>query len=391
MTSIKQQCERRAHQTRILSCICATIFSVAATVELAAAVVSFHGLGDLPGGDISSGASAVSADGMVVVGSSHSASGIEAYRWSLLEGIVALGDLAGGDFDSRATSVSADGSVIVGNAHSVNGVEAFRWVDGIGMTGLGDLPGGRYESGASGVSADGNIVVGLSSSSLGATVEAYYWTLGSGMTGIGSLPWWPYESIASDVSGDGTVVVGRSLSAEGNNAAFRWTQEQGMVALDASIDSSNAFAISCDGTTIVGRAILVGEQEAFRWTESEGIVGLGYLYSTGSFISSESLDVSADGSIIVGQSSNDSFQAAFIWDESHGMRALHDVLTDLGLDLAGWTLTEATGISDDGLTIVGTGINPNGDTEAFIATLPEPGTLFGVLAGLPVLLRRRGR
>ena len=80
----------------------------------------------------------------------------------------------------------------------------------------------------------------------------------------------------------------------------------------------------------------------------------------------------------------------FIWDESNGMRVLQEMLVnDLGLDLSGWAGLSPTGISDDGLTIVGTGINPNGDTEAFIATVPEPGTLALFAIGVSALLRRR--
>jgi hypothetical protein len=41
------------------------------------------------------------------------------------------------------------------------------------------------------------------------------------------------------------------------------------------------------------------------------------------------------------------------------MRILEDVLVnDYALDLTGWTLQEARGIFDDGLTIVGSVINP---------------------------------
>ena len=59
------------------------------------------------------------------------------------------------------------------------------------------------------------------------------------------------------------------------------------------------------------------------------------------------------------------------------MRSLHDVLVKAGLNLTGWTLKEAMGISADGLTIVGKGTytNPANETshdEAWIATIPEP-------------------
>ena len=69
------------------------------------------------------------------------------------------------------------------------------------------------------------------------------------------------------------------------------------------------------------------------------------------------------------------------------MRELQQVLSDVGLGsaLAGWALTEATAISDDGLVIVGGGINPSGQYEGWFAVIPEPGTatLLGVgLIGL---------
>ncbi|MCH7603269.1 MAG: hypothetical protein IIB54_10920, partial [Planctomycetes bacterium] len=68
-----------------------------ATPSFAGTVPSFQGLGDLPGGSISSGAWGVSADGSVVVGVSSSTSGQEAFRWTSGGGMVGLGDLAGGN------------------------------------------------------------------------------------------------------------------------------------------------------------------------------------------------------------------------------------------------------------------------------------------------------
>jgi hypothetical protein len=50
---------------------------------------------------------------------------------------------------------------------------------------------------------------------------------------------------------------------------------------------------------------------------------------------------------------------------------LRDEFVALGLDLSGWTLTAATGVSDDGSVIVGRGINPSGDPEAWRAEVPE--------------------
>ena len=81
---------------------------------------------------------------------------------------------------------------------------------------------------------------------------------------------------------------------------------------------------------------------------------------------------------------------AFIWDTANGIKSLKDVLiNDCGLDLTGWTLSAARGISDDGSTIAGYGYNPDGYEEAWIATIPEPATLL--FLGLGGLFLRRKR
>lgn len=107
------------------------------------------------------------------------------------------------------------------------------------------------------------------------------------------------------------------------------------------------------------------------------MVGLGDL--SGGTFSSLANDVSSDGSVVVGQGNSASGNEAFIWDATNGMRNLKTVLVGLGLNLTGWTLTSAKGISSDGNIIVGEGINPSGDTEAWMADInavPEPATLL---------------
>ena len=70
------------------------------------------------------------------------------------------------------------------------------------------------------------------------------------------------------------------------------------------------------------------------------------------------------------------------------------MLTALGLgpQLGGWKLTDATGISADGQVIVGDGISPDGQTEAWMAIVPEPGTaLLVALGSLGLAASRRSR
>jgi len=376
----------------LVGCVC---LPVAARAQPAP---SFHGLGDLPGGEFRSSATAISADGGVVVGQSRSASGFEAFLWTPEGGMIGLGELPGGSFRSEAEAVSADGSVVVGS--SISGVsgrsgiyEAFRWTAEDGMIGLGDLPGGGPDSRAYGVSADGSVVVGRSESAdSGFTTEAFRWTQTEGMVGLGDLPGGHFESRANGVSPDGTLLVGQSVTAAGREA-FRWTAEGGLVGLGSLGDIGGAVsdgtAVSADGTVLVGSSESTESYphpEAFRWAPDGGMVGLGDL--PGGPFRSKAYDVSADGSVVVGRSATSQSPGgaiefeAFVWDTARGMRSLRGVLVDeLGLDLTGWTPLDAFGISADGLTIAGEGLSPNGDLEAFVATLPEPATLSLLVVG----------
>ena len=137
---------------------------------------------------------------------------------------------------------------------------------------------------------------------------------------------------------------------------------------------SRAHSVSEDGSVIVGYGHSELGKEAFRWTAAGGMQGLGDL--SGEEFSSIARSVSADGSVIVGYGATDLGEAAFIWDLDSGLRDLKGVLTDdYGLDLTGWTLLRATSISPDGQSVVGLGINPDGNREAWLATVPEPSTL----------------
>lgn len=375
-------------------------FALVLAPPTARATPMFTGLGDLPGGAFESFAGDVSADGTVVVGRSQSASGPEAFRWTASGGMVGLGDLQGGSFESAAVGVSADGSVVVGTGHSpfvggTNTQEAFRWTAAGGMQALGDLmPGGEIDSGAFDVSSDGSTVVGFASG-LSLRQEAFRWTSTTGMIGLGGLPGEESQSHANGVSADGSVVVGATsytFSDHGGAVAFRWTQQAGMLSLGQlpGGTDSHAFAASADGSVVVGNSSTGdGTSEAFRWTSGSGMVGLGNL--PGGY-ASYAFAVSADGSVTVGTGRDAQNQdVALIWDPVNGLRSLESVLAARGLDLTGWNLEDAVGISADGLTITGSGRNPDGQREAWVAFLPEPSTALLVALGLAgtAAVRRR--
>ena len=252
--------------------------------------------------------------------------------WTAAGGMIGLGLTGGGPPQSVANRVSGDGTTVVG-FRKVNASDprAFRWNGGSKI----DITSNKSQ--ARDVNSDGSVIVGWS----GNTPIAFRWTGGSPVS-LGHLG--GFSSEANAVSADGNVVVGRS-----SGQSFRWTQGTGMV----GIGGEWAFDTSADGSVVVGKA----DSHAYRWTQETGIENLGELTVTTGPLG-EALSVSADGSVVVGWSNVDapSGQAAFIWDSFHGMRNLRTILTDdLGLDLTGWSLEKATGISSDGLTIVGWG------------------------------------
>src|SRR5688572_15902455 len=95
----------------------AFVLSLAGLAPLAGAAISFQWINDLPGGDVFVYVSDVSADGTAVVGTSHTAAGNRAFRWTAAGGTVALPPPPGvpaGAQVAEARAVSGDGSVVVG-------------------------------------------------------------------------------------------------------------------------------------------------------------------------------------------------------------------------------------------------------------------------------------
>jgi len=358
-----------------------------------ATVADFQGLGFLPNTPKLSKALAISEDGTTVVGYSgidtDKSTVTESFRWTVSEGMVGLGDVSGGISLNLALAVSGDGSVIGGKAHFPDDSPAdgdtgysYRWTQETGMISMGVAGTGGTDERVRGISNDGSVIVGSGHRKEFFTA-AYKWTEAGGFDlFLGQ----DQKTDAFGISGDGSVIVGLKVTE-----AIRWSSSEGLIGLGdltgGSFDST-ALGVSLDGSVIVGRGNSDSGTEAFRWTDSESMIGLGDF--TGGGFSSQALDVSNDGSVIVGFGTTDFGSEAFIWNATDGMLNLKEILVgSFGLDLTGWTLTAANGISGDGLTIVGTGINPLGFQEAWVATIPEPLTLSFLALGGLVLRRRR--
>jgi probable HAF family extracellular repeat protein len=159
-----------------------------------------------------------------------------------------------------------------------------------------------------------------------------------GIQNLGGLPG-VQTSYAEGCSNDGSVVVGSSTDDKGNLLATRWdaTGISSLGALGGS--SSEAHAVSADGSVVVGGAGLpfingVSEFTAFRWTAATG-----------------------------------------------KMEQLSSVLQNLGVTTpfcsavpcppGTWFLQLALGISSDGSVIVGFAQDPNGHLQAYRAVVPS--------------------
>jgi uncharacterized membrane protein len=339
----------------------------------------FIGLGYLPGGN-ESAANGVSADGSVVVGYTYYvfSDTFRAIRWTVTGGMQDLGTLP---FDRQgiALGLSGDGSIVAGESISLaNAYHAFRWSTSGGMQSIDP----SAES-ALAVSADGSVIAGGS-----AAQQAFRWTSSGGLRLLGTLAG-AGSSDAAGVSADGSVVVGHS-----GDLAFRWTAAggmQGLGYLSPADKTSDAHAISADGSVVVGQS----SGQAVRWTTSGGPQSLGA-------VSGFADGVSADGRVIVGtrQGTGD---RAFVWDSGSGQaRDLLSVLISQGFSTTGWSLRSADAITGDestGYNIVGQGMGPDGQLQAYLVTglhlasVPEPPSLalggVAVLAGLGAWLVRR--
>jgi uncharacterized membrane protein len=128
-----------------------------------------------------------------------------------------------------------------------------------------------------------------------------------------------------------------SLTASGFAATF-----EGLGRLSGK-NSSIAWALSDDGTTVVGGSGAGYEEEAFRWTSDHGIQGLGEL-SFPDFEEeySRALGVSADGSVVVGLSGSPrggSGLEAFAWHEDNGQLVAQGDLPGETVPLAAYSIS----------------------------------------------------
>ncbi|WP_286169433.1 autotransporter domain-containing protein [Rhizobium sp. NFACC06-2] len=204
-----------------------------------------------------------------------------------------------------------------------------------------DMPADVTSSVANDVSLDGKVVVGEYFTET--NMHAFRWTATDGAIDIGTLPG-SYDARAFATNKDGTIVAGAS----------RFINQ---VTIDALDDRMGRFDEDSDVKIITKRdpvrplTMFFEEWHGFRWNAATG--SLQPLEETPSGTGSLPYAMSADGSVIVGNWEAAIGQRGFRWTEATGMVSVEEWLRSNGVAvLADFTLT-ATGVSADGNIIVG--------------------------------------
>src|SRR5690606_36174062 len=202
----------------------------------------------------------LSYDGSVIAGDSYGATN-QAFLW-VAGSATGLGFLPGAPANatSSASAVSGDGLSVVGwstsppDGSGQNRTEPFRWQDG-SMISLGRLDNTRNRlTQATAVNGDGTVVVGWDQ--LAPTgISAWRWTQSGGIQDLGALPGAATGSAARGVTPDGLTVYGDGDTGSGDNVVWRW--RDGVMENLGDIPGGNTnatpFAASHDGNVIVGR------------------------------------------------------------------------------------------------------------------------------------------
>ncbi|MBX9738349.1 MAG: hypothetical protein K2X32_15620 [Phycisphaerales bacterium] len=358
--------------------------------------------------------------------------------------ITNLGMLPGGTY-SIATAVSADGRVVVGNgdARGAGGTSvAWRWTAAGGFEELAALSNQGWpqppgieprdepvQQFANRISADGSTIVGNANARPWSTA-GFVWNR-SGGTQFLNAPQVADGGVVRqlDMTSDGSVIVGATYTD-----LFRWTPATGTQALASPFGNSYPAVFRVNQAGEFSAAATIDEDGTYRWTPGGGATLIGdfsprVMTSDGRVIAGErnaalttatvvvweegfglheiaplpghigaySSVLDPSGRALFGSSTGGTdvpFQdeTPFIWTRESGAASFEALLRSQGVDLSGWRLARVTGVGDDLGTVVGVGAYL-GEYQAFVITgfqIPTTGT-GGMLCMAMVLSARRRR
>ena len=301
----------------------------------------------------------------------------QAFRFEVGVGATLIEPLAAAQgWTANGVAISGDGSTVIGRSESwgpITGYSMFKWSPSSGTVRLGSA----FQ--VIDMSADGSVAVGMDDA-----YRALRWTASTGLVNMAPQPRFANERVTA-ITRDGRVVLGHGgATTNGSDwQPFLWTESTGYTVLPGAPNAplTLALRISDDHSTIAG---IFGDSEGhshiYRWTEEGGYEDLGGHpeYPGGELLTTVT-GISGDGEVIVGQGFN---RSAFVWNEAQGMVTARQYFLNHGIDVPD---VNNLAVSRDGQKFFGTTF----DGQAFIATVPEPGSTAALLFGAATILARR--
>jgi uncharacterized membrane protein len=338
---------------------------VLTTLQSVVFAASFQGIDMPPGPGWKSYPKGLSSSSVIVGG-----------NWKWEAGLYAT--VAGLPSDFTFEDISNNGFVAIASGTSQGNV--FYMVVNSTVQAVPGYPGDTFTY-PKAVSADGSKIVG-------STRGEKAWVYENGAYAGLFVPPDYTAGYARAISSDGSVIAG-GVSGGGVNRTVVWTSDGIQILPNPANETySIPWEISGDGSTVVGHYSSNNFLPCI-WRNGT-IVPLPLLPGV---TSATATNVSFDGSLVFGNSMDSNLNPngnAFIWDQTNGTRLLADFLqNDFGLNLEGWNLMGVSATDDSGNIIVGSGINPQGQQELWIATIPEPATIILFGLGAALLWRRK--
>ncbi len=231
-----------------------------------------------------------------------------------------IGTLGGAWSDVKG--ISGDGGTVVGDSTTTSGkVHAFVWRFKGKMLDIGKSnPGPSFATAAS---VKGDTVVGWASpidTQNTNTDLPFYWR-GASLNFLKPLGGSGGTGRAWGVSGNGSLIVGESTTSSGALHATLWNIGGGAVDLGSPKPGSNssAFAISEDGSTVVG---LLDLSQPLVWRVNGSATQMETLPLSGGAAGGIAMGVNVDGSIISGFANTNGVYQAVLWTRVNGQWAI---------------------------------------------------------------------
>jgi hypothetical protein len=192
-----------------------------------------------------------------------------------------------------------------------------------------------------------------------------------------SATWWSYldttPSVARAIAPFANVAVGMRQAGTVWKAC-RWELASSYSTLldgpTSPFSASEAKRTSTDGSTTVGWGNASGLWRAALWKDGAATI---LVDGSGATFPLWASGVSGSGKRVVGTASFQGSTTAFIWEAQPGARELELVLAgDHGLVLPSWHLLDAADISGNGRWVTGRAVDPQGETQGYLAYLPGP-------------------